>query len=186
MSHDLDTMAARLLYDREVNPELLEEWTAQVAAPKPTRARGTVAALLLRSGAEWLALPASCLDEAAGPSPIHAVPYLSSPVFLGLINMGGELLPCMSLAALLRATPSELPAHPRVVAVSLAQGRFALLADEVAGTATYHPGEVRPAPDTVARSPRPLVRGVVELEGRPAGLLDATALGEALFRSLRP
>lgn len=182
----MDTLAARLLYDREVAPELLDEWTALVAAPKPDRAREFSVALLLRAGAEWLALPATCLDEAARPGPIHAVPYLSSPVFRGLINMGGELLPCVSLADLLRSERADIQARPRVIAISLAQGRFALLVEEVAGTARFHPDDLRPAPDTVSLSPRPLVQGLVKLEGRLAGLLDAQALGEALLGSLRP
>ena len=182
----MDTLAARLLYDREVSPELLDDWTAQTAAPKPGGLEGFSAALLLRAGAEWLALPASCLEEAAKTSVIHTVPYLSSPVFRGLINLGGELLPCISLADLLRATPSDVQAHARVIAVSLPQGRFALLVEEVAGTARFHPDAVRPAPGTVSMSPRRLVQGMVELEGRSAGLLDAGALGRALQGSLRP
>lgn len=182
----MNNLAARLLYDREVSSDLLDEWTEQIATPKPNSAREYVVALLLRAGAEWLALPASCLDEAASVGPIHAMPYLSSPVFRGLINMGGELLPCISLADLLRAAPADTPARARVIAVSLIQGRFALLVEEVAGTARFHPDDVHPAPDTVSMSPSPLVQGVVELESRPAGLLDAKALGEALLESLQP
>jgi chemotaxis signal transduction protein len=176
----------QLLFDREVSPEQLEQWTALTASTKPVRPVGLTGALLFRAGDEWLALPAGVLDEALDMRPIHAVPYLSNPVFIGLVNAGGELLPCIGLARLMQSPQVLSAVKPRILCVRLTQGRFALMADEVVGACRYDPAEVSPPPDTVAKGPRPLVMGMVKLEGRLAGLLDPRALGAALLGSLRP
>jgi len=183
---DEHTLAARRLFDREVAPDTLAEWTAQAAAPKPEGQAPRAGALLVRAGTEWLGLPASIVESALPAGPIHSVPFLSSPVFLGLTNVDGELLPCMSLAALAGADPDPHPARPRRIAVKVAEGRFVLVADEASGTCGFAPENLTPPPDTVALSPHPLVRAMAMMEGRLAGIVDAKALGLALLRSLRP
>jgi chemotaxis-related protein WspD len=119
-------------------------------------------------------------------SPVHSVPYLSSPVFAGLCNVDGELLPCIRLAALLGAQPTQESAHPRIIALTLPEGRFALEVDEAAGTGGYDPETASPAPDTVSHAPSPLVLHMALVEGRLAGIVEAASLGRALLRSLRP
>jgi len=177
---------ARRLFDRPVPPEVLAEWTAQAALPKDASEARSALALLARAGAEWVALPASVVDQALPVGPVHAVPYLSDAVFLGLANVDGELLPCVSLAALLGADPSQAPARPRLVAVRVDEGRFALLVDEAPGMGEYDPAALSPPPDTLARAPRPVVTAMARFGQRLAGLADAALLGRALLRSLAP
>lgn len=183
---DEDALAARLVFDREVEPEILSEWTTQTAAPKPASEARLAGALLVRAGEEWLGLPASIVESAMPVGPIHSVPYLSSRAFLGLVNMDGELLPCVSLAVLAGAEPDPAPARPRIITVKVAEGRFSLLADEAVGTCGYDPESASPPPVTVSKSPHRLVKHMAHLEGRTAGIADETLLGRALFRSLRP
>ena len=184
--NDDDSLAARLLFDREVSPDILAEWTIQAALPKAQNDLRRAAALLVRAGGEWLGLPASIVETALPVGPVHSVPYLSSMVCLGLANVDGELLPCVSLVALTGAEPGPDPVRPRLIAVSLATGRFVLLVDEAAGTCGYDPDTLTSPPDTVARSPHPIARAVALLEGRSAAIADEESLGQALLRSLRP
>ncbi|GFK93102.1 hypothetical protein NNJEOMEG_00931 [Fundidesulfovibrio magnetotacticus] len=177
---------AKLLFDREPSAEVLAEWTAQTAQPKDDAGAKRGAALLVRAGEEWTALPASMVDQALPLGPVHAVPYLSGPVFLGLANVDGELLPCVRLAALLGAEPSQAPGRPRLVAVRTREGRFALLVDEAPGMSHYDPDALDPAPDTLARGPRPLVAGMARVGGRLAAVADPERLGRALLGSLSP
>lgn len=181
-----DTLAARLVFDREVEPETLLEWTEQTATPKPAREVRLAGALLVRTGKEWLGLPAPIVESAMPVGPIHSVPYLSSRAFLGLINVDGELLPCVSLAVLAGADPDPAPARPRIITVTVAEGRFSLLTDEAEGTCGYDPDTATLPPDTVSNSPYRLVKHMAVLEGRTAGIMDETLLGRALLRSLRP
>lgn len=185
MSGD-DTLAARLVFDREVEPETLLEWTEQTATPKPARDVRLAGTLLVRAGEEWLGLPAPIIESAIPVGPIHSVPYLSSRAFLGLINVDGELLPCISLAVLAGAEPDPAPARPRIITVHVAEGRFSLLVDEAEGTCGYDPETTAPPPDTVSNAPHRLVKHMVLLEGRTAGIADESLLGRALLRSLRP
>lgn len=198
---ELESPAARQLFDRDVSPETLSEWTALTAAPKPTRGGARKGVLLVRAGEEWLGLPTAIVDAALPLGPVHSVPYLSSPVFAGLVNVDGELLPCIRLSALLGAQqpsgsqpPPAPESHsagsavqaPRFIALNLTEGRFALHVDEAAGTGGYDPDAASPTPDTVSRSPSPLVACMAVVEGRLAGIVDPHALGRALLRSLRP
>lgn len=181
--------AAKLLHDRTVAPELIDEWTAQIAAPKPASERGRAHALLLRAADEWLALPAALLEEALPVGPVHTVPYLSTPIFEGLTNVGGELLPCIRLARLLAGQAAEhagapAPSTPRLLAVNTSSGRFALLVDEVVGICPFDPDRMTPPPDTVRLGPDSMVAGMVVLEGRTAGLLDQAVLAQALIQAL--
>lgn len=181
-----DTLAAKVLFDREPAPDVLAEWTGQTAAPPPEPGTGLARVFLVRAGEEWVGLPAAMVDSALPLGPIHSVPFLSSPVFLGLANVEGELLPCVSLAALLGVEPGGQEGTPRLLAVSTVEGRFALTVCEAAGVREYDPAAATAAPDTVARAPRPVVRAVAEVEGRGAGIADPALLGAALARSLRP
>lgn len=183
---ELDAQGARQLFDREVAPDTLSEWTAQAAAPKPARQGARQGVLLVRAGEEWLGLPTAIVDAALPMSPVHSVPYLSSPAFAGLCNVDGELLPCIRLAALLGAQPTQESAHPRLIALTLPEGRFALEVDEAAGTGGYDPEATSPAPDTVSHAPSPLVLRMALVEGRLAGIAETASLGRALLRSLRP
>ncbi len=183
---DQDTLAARLLYDRDVSAETLEEWTAQVAAPKPGQDTRRSSALLLRAGGQWLALPTSCVQAALPLGPVHSVPFLGSAAFAGLANVDGELLPCVRLCALLGAQPEDKPDRPRLIAVSLPSGRYALLVDHAAGTSAYDPQALQPAPVTLERTPGNFIAAMAELDGVRAGLADTDRLSAALMRSLRP
>jgi chemotaxis-related protein WspD len=184
--NDSDAYAAKILFDREISSETMAEWTAQTAAPKPGRQAVRQGALLVRAGKEWIALPTAIVESARPAGAVHSVPHLSSRAFLGLANVDGELLPCVSLAALAGGEPDQSPARARIITVNVPEGRFALFADEALGTCGFDPARAVPPPDTVARAPHPLVTAMAELEGRTAGVVDTQSLGRALAASLRP
>src|SRR5271170_5539994 len=91
--------AARLL-DRDVPPGHLEGWTRHFAEPTEVEAKDTLSAFMFRIGADWLAVPAGVADEVAESRAVHSVPHRSG-IVLGLVNVRGELLVCVSLARLL-------------------------------------------------------------------------------------
>lgn len=181
-----ESLASRILFDREVDRDTLAEWTAQAAAPKPSGETRRTGALLVRAGEEWIAIPASIIDQALPAGPIHKVPFLSNRTFLGLCNVDGELTPCVSLAALIGAQPGTSASRARFIAVSTTRGRFALLVDEALGTHGFDPAALSPPPDTLARSPRPVIRAMAVMEGRHAAVADEERLAAALEECLRP
>lgn len=187
--NEQENLISRRLFDRAVPEETLDEWTVRTAAPKPTAATGKVSVFLVRAGGEWIGLPAGIIESAHPAGPIHTVPFFSSQAFPGLVNVSGELLPCVRLSALIEADPCDAPARPRLVAVDVDEGRFALLVDEAAGTRGCAPDGFSPPPETLSRSkrtPHPIVTAMAQVDGRTAGIADRARLGAALLASLRP
>jgi len=104
--------AAVALLDRESAAGDMAEWTTHFAKPKPTTERDTQSVVIFRIGMEWLALPTSAVKEITDLRPIHSLPHRRGGVVLGLANVRGELLICVSLARVLgleRAVPRVGP-----------------------------------------------------------------------------
>lgn len=180
------------LYDREPPEGYAREWTRILAEAKPPQEEDATSVLVFRIGREWLALRTARFEEIIPPRPIHSVPGLRSRAFLGLVNMQGVLLPCMSLAEILglseparAATPAETARIAgRMAVVSGPDGRFVIAVDEVVGTHRLAPGERFQAPVTVSRTPRHFSCGVFAHKGTVVGILDEEALFPALTRSI--
>ena len=175
--------AAAMLLDRDMPAQSTAEWASHYAQAKAGEERKTNSAILFRLGVEWFALSTLVLDEVAGLRPIHSLPHRRSPAVLGLTNVRGELLICVSLARLLGG---EVAAEPqgRLIVARHESGRLAFPVDEVQHTHRYHPDELRPVPVTVARSASSFTRGLLPWRERMVGVLDEQLVIQALNRSL--
>ena len=170
----------------------LAEATRLFAADKQELARGAHSAFLFRVGGEWLGVATSVVDEVADLRMIHSLPHRRSGVVLGLANVRGELLVCVSLAQLLgieEAAPELQPrerrqALRRLLVVRERGLRLAFPVDEVHGTQRYADSELQPAPSTVARATAAYSRAVLPWEGHAVGLLDDELLFHSLNRNL--
>ena len=169
-----------------------EESARLFAADKQEAARGALSTFLFRVGGEWLAIATSALDEIADLRTIHTLPHRRSGVVLGLANVRGELLVCVSLAQLLgieakveESAPRERRHALRRLLVLRDRGlRLAFPVDEVHGTHRYDQAELKPAPSTVARATASYSRAVLPWEGQAVGLLDDELLFHSLNRNL--
>jgi chemotaxis-related protein WspD len=183
---------ARLLLDRARVHDLAAT-TRLFSAHKQTAERGERSAFLFRVGSEWLALSTTALDEVADLRPIHSLPHRRSGVVLGLANVRGELIVCVSLAQLLGIEPLAEELHARgqsrvalrrLLVVRERGLRLAFPVDEVHGTQRYDEAELKPAPSTVARASASYSRAVLPWEERAVGLLDEELLFHSLNRNL--
>ena len=59
------------------------------------------ACLIFRLGPEWLAFRTQTIAEVTTPRPVHRVPHRTNEVFLGLVNLQGQVQLCVSLHGLL-------------------------------------------------------------------------------------
>jgi len=170
----------------------LDEATRLFAADKQELHRGDESAFLFRVGKEWLAISTSVLDEVSDLRAIHSLPHRRSGVVLGLANVRGELLVCVSLAQLLGVEPETQDANVRerrhvlrrLLVVRERGLRIAFPVDEVHGTRRYSESELKPAPSTVARASDSYSRAVLPWEGHAVGLLDEELLFHSLNRNL--
>ncbi|HOX57346.1 MAG TPA: chemotaxis protein CheW [Candidatus Paceibacterota bacterium] len=189
--HSCPTFSAagvRLL-DRPLAPEYRRAWTEHFAQQKVPPASARKSALIFRLGTEWFALHAPAIQEVAEHRPVHSLPHRRQGVVLGLANIRGELVLCVSLGRLLGLDPT-LPrarrhrTYERLLVTQLDGDRFVFPVDEVRGIHRYQPADLTEPPATLARSGLSYTRGIVQCEGHAVGLLDPGLLFAALNRSL--
>ncbi len=175
------------LYDREPPEGYALEWTRILAGEKEVEENDAVSTVVFRVGGEWLGLRTARFELIARPRKPHSVPGLVDPAFLGLVNVHGELLPCLALDVVLRLNPEdrgEPGDGARLAVVSGEGGRYAFFVDEVRGVHRLRGGELREAPVTVSRSPDPMTTGVFVYRGENVGVIDEQRFFPALLRSL--
>lgn len=181
--------AARLL-GVALPPGHLDYWTRHVAQPRAVEEPDTHSVLVFRVGAEWLALPTALFKEIAARRAIHSIPHRGGAV-LGLVNIRGELLACISLWRILgierdaeRKEAGQRALEERLLVIEGASGRMACPVDEVHGILRYHPRELNPTPATIARTPASYTRAVLPWRNQSVGLLDQELLCHTVDRSL--
>lgn len=181
--------AAARMMARPVPPEYREAWTRHFAAPETAARVAGEAALVFRVGQEWLALPARHTVLVAEHGKPHRLPHRHGNELHGIVNVKGRLYPCMSLAAMLHIAQQESAreqsghaeaghrVHARILVVQLGGTAFALPVQEVYGIHRYHEDELQPPPATLSRETARYFRGVLHIDGRATGCLDADLLG---------
>jgi chemotaxis-related protein WspD len=181
--------AALTLLDRDLPAGYLSEWTAHFAGRKALDEPDIHSAIIFRIASEWFAFPTLALDEVVEPRTIHSLPHLRSSVVLGLVNVRGELLICVSLAKMLRLgeTTSVDAKHKgidskRLVVIRHSGGRVAFPTDEVQSIHRYHPRELKSVPATIAKASAAYINALLPLQGKTVGCLDDQLLTQALDR----
>ena len=164
-------------------------WTEHFAREKVQASPSNSSALLFRISAEWFALPTRAFQEVAERRRVHSLPHRRQGLVLGLVNIRGELLLCVSLGHLLgveRLQPREAlrSAHHRLLVCNWQGSRLVFPVDEVQGTQRFHTQDLKAPPATVANAAASFTRGILHWQERRAGFLNAEALFAALNRSL--
>jgi chemotaxis-related protein WspD len=177
------------LLDRPLLPEYRRAWTEHFAQKKQLASPARHSALLFRISAEWLALPTPAFQEVAERRPVHSLPHRHQGIVLGLVNVRGELLICVSLAHLLGLAQPPLResarmAYDRLLVAKWDSHRFVFPADEVRGILRFQKTELQEPPATLAKSKLSHTQGILCWQGRTVGLLDADLLFSSLNRSL--
>jgi len=181
--------AGMLLLDRTRPLDYQKYWTDYFAREKKSAAQARLSAVIFQVGTEWLALSTGTFLEVAEPRPIHTLPHRRNGIVLGLTNVRGQLLVCISLGRLLgieRGVP--LPCSgaqsQRLMVIELQGATATFPVDEVHGVHRYHPEDLHPAPSTLSRSNPGVTRSILMWKGRKVGCLDEESLFAAVNRSL--
>jgi chemotaxis-related protein WspD len=176
---------ARSLLDRPVDPDHLAWLTQTVALRAEEVAPADRMVLVFRSAGERFAIDASAVRVVAPVSPIRRLPHRDDPAFLGLVAVRGELMPCILLAALLGipATDGDRAADLLVV-LAERDGVTALLVDAAEGVEGVRRAEMRPPPDTIAKTVAPVTEGLQAIGGGDVTVLDRELLALRLLTVL--
>lgn len=178
--------AARFFFHRAAPAGYLEEWADLLARPVAHGSVDQAAMLVFRLGIEWLALSLTVAVEVTSIRPVHRVPHRSNAVFAGLINLRGQLHPCVSLHGLLMVDPIDPTTNPeiapRLVLIHKDGETWAFAADEVAGVQQIPQPQLLPVPSTLANPAGSYSRAVFAWGFRSVNVLDEPRLFLALRR----
>jgi chemotaxis-related protein WspD len=177
------------LLDRPLTPEYRRQWAEHYAHEKKLAAPVRTSVVVFRVGLEWLALSTRAFQEVAEKRPVHTLPHRRRNVVLGLVNVRGELLICISLGHLLGLEPGTRPnirtiAYDRLIVIGWNGNRYVFPADEVHGIHRFQQDELREPPATVAHSSFTHTQGVFNWRERTVGVLNADSLFAAMNRNL--
>lgn len=175
--------AAATLLDRDLVGPAAAASSNKYTKVESAEEDDTESVVIFRVGTEWFALSTLVLDEIVSMRVIHSLPHRRNPALLGLANVRGQLVVCISIARLLISETGPLP-QGRLVVVRHAGGRLAFPVDEVQHTHRYRLGELKPVPATVAKSASAFTRGLLSWQSRMVGCLDERLVLEAFDRSL--
>ncbi len=184
--------AAAQLLDRPLPDDYRAAATEHFAATKTVAEATTESVVLFRVGLEWLALPTAMFQEIAAVRPIHSLPHRRGGAVLGLGNVRGELIVCVSLARALAIEPVPAAgagegasrAHQRLLVVHRDGQRIAFPVDEVHGVHRFHRRALQAVPATVARATAAHTAAVLRWREHTVGCLDAERLWATLNRNL--
>jgi chemotaxis-related protein WspD len=181
----------RSLLDRPPPDGYVDEWRPILAQTKETETGESVSALVFRLGREWIAIRSRFLEEIVPTRTIHSIPHRTNAVLMGLANVRGELLLCVSLAEVLHLAVEE-PARQgaagavfgRMVVAAHSGGRWVFPVDEVDSIYRFPLSDFETVPVTITKSASTCSRGIFTVDSRRIALLDEDLLFEALKGSL--
>ncbi|MEI6430046.1 MAG: chemotaxis protein CheW [Pseudanabaena sp. ELA607] len=185
--------AGRGLLEQEAPPEYLKEWT-EVLAKQPsttvahphnllaTHGAESLSVMIVRLSGEWFALPVRLLQEVTHPCIIHTLPHRSDDLFLGLVNIRGEILLCVSLRHLLDLPPQSASAvtntvnTKRMLVLANGEHRWVFTVDEVCGVYRFTQDLIQSPPVVVAKAMESYTKGVVYWQNHQVNYLDTDLL----------
>jgi chemotaxis-related protein WspD len=146
--------------------------------------------LIFRIADEWLALATRSLVEVVVQMPIHSLPHQRSRSLLGVTNVRGTLVACLSLADLLGVPATSTMSSnaqrviPRMLILSGQGGPVVVPVDEVDGIHLVALHSIQPAARDGGLAVSQFASGVLQWRGRSITQLDDQLLRQAMSRSL--
>lgn len=188
--------AGRSLLERLPPSDYLKEWTTVLAETQrgsqgsslsadglAVRSEHSLSVMIFRLQGELLALPVGVFLEVSAPFVVHSVPGRSNALFLGMVNVRGEIMLAASLSHLLGLKPatetSQLQAS-RMAVAGTPEGKWVFPIDEIHGIYLFHREAVRPAPVVISQAGHAYGCGVFQWQNHTVALLDPERIFAAL------
>lgn len=183
--------AARRNLQRPVGGEYRREWAAHFRQAETGTGLEDASMLVFRVGREWLSLPTKIFLSVAPQARPHVLPHRSGRGLLGLVNVGGTLYPCMSLATLLGIDERDSVAgagrhvFARLLVLQWEDQAFALPVADLHGIVRYASAAMKTPAATINKGLTRYLSGVIDYRDMHVGCLDAALIGYQLARTLR-
>lgn len=176
------TDGGRLLFKREIPEELIDEWTDQISLPKEIESGSQESLIVFRIADEWLAIKTGNFKEAVDSKFVHFVPGRSNEYLLGLTNVNGELLLCISLSAFLnlrKVAPiqnGDKKKYKSLLVIEGPEDSFVIPVDEHYGVVKADTQFYTKSAATITKSELTLTSNTFELEEKTISIIDAKRL----------
>jgi chemotaxis-related protein WspD len=179
--------AAEAFLDRPAPATYAEEIATLLAAPAVESSEADEASVVLFNlGDQTLAFDTAAVVEVTEPRPLRRVPHRTNRVFLGLVNVRGQLELCASLPGLLQIEPSQQSnGTARMLLTERLGQRWVFAVDDVLGVQRLHIDGSSHVPATAQRDGSFCIQRLISWKGRQVGLLDLDKTFTALQGSLR-
>ncbi|OEZ94830.1 chemotaxis protein CheW [Duganella phyllosphaerae] len=183
--------AAQRNLQRAVGAGYKAEWAAHFRQPAIDTQALDASCLVFRIGREWLSLPTKLFVAVAPEAKPHRLPHRTDRGLTGIVNVGGTLYPCMSLAALLGIDDSEGEAanhrhtFARLLLIRWEDQAYALPVADLHGIERYATAAVQAPAATINKGLSRFLSGVISIADMHVGVLDAALIGYQLARTLR-
>jgi chemotaxis-related protein WspD len=144
-------------------------------------------------------MPTEVCSQVLPERSIHSLPHRRGGAVLGLANVEGALVPCLSLAVILGLAPAATAASPaaarggaaqtpgsfpRLLVIAAPAGRLALPIAETLGLCRFREQDLQAIPAGGTQGGAAYTRAVLPLADRAVGLLDAGNLLRAMGEQL--
>ncbi|TBV11245.1 chemotaxis protein CheW [Stutzerimonas kirkiae] len=143
--------------------------------------------LIFRLGDEWLALATRSLAEVMPVAAIHALPHRKARGLLGVTNVRGTLVACLSLGELLGlehgAVRSDRHVIPRMLILETGDGPLVTPVDEVGAIQRIALARITPVKREDARAISRFTAGVTQWRERSITVLDDQQVLQNMIRS---
>ncbi|XLZ72408.1 chemotaxis protein CheW [Massilia sp. SR12] len=176
---------------RPVGQGYMRAWAEHFCVPEDQGASLDSSCVAFRIGREWLALPTSMFQQIAPKAIPHRLPHRSARGLRGVVNAGGKLYPCISLADLLGIDEAGGEARAgrhtfaRMLLVRWEEQTYALPVAELHGIIRYASSALKPPAATINKGIERYLAGVLTQDDLQVGCLDDSLLGYQLARTLR-
>jgi chemotaxis-related protein WspD len=180
--------AASNLLDAEPSSDYIAHWTRQASRKRDVAERATVSVLIFRIGNEWFALQSTSLTEIAGMRRIHSIPNRRNGIVLGLANIRGELVVCVSLRGILNIEDAEQTdandQRRRLLVIHRDGASTVCPVDEVHGIERFTTRDLGALPATVSGASARYTCATLSWSERTVGVLDERMLFQAVARNV--
>jgi chemotaxis-related protein WspD len=185
------TAAAAILLDRALPDGEAVIWRSESASAERLPMGDMESILIFRIGGEWLGLQSALIKEIAEERKVHSLPHHRNDAVLGIVNIRGALVLCLSLARLLKVEVDTGEQQVRnrnlfkpMLVTNHGEHVIVFPVDEVDGVHRFSRPALAAVPSTVGRTAAVYTKGLLPWRDRTVGVLDGDLLFYALNRSI--
>ena len=133
---------------------------------------------------QWTRIISGDVEPVSQIKSIHKIPHQANGLVLGVVNVGGEVRLCFSLAFLLGVANDEAKkinlrgVYKRYLVVQIDDSDYVFPVDEVGGVYRYDPQDLKQVPVTIEAEKAELLLGVLDIEGNKIACIDVDKLAQ--------